>query len=60
MRRYLTTGGFLWVDDDFGIDVSFRREMKRVLPEATHPRAAVFPSDFSSASTISRRLAEDP
>ena len=33
MRRYLTTGGFLWVDDDFGISVSLRREMKRVLPE---------------------------
>ncbi len=34
MRRYLTTGGFLWVDDDFGINVSLRREMKRVFPEA--------------------------
>ena len=27
MRRYLTSGGFLWVDDDFGIAPSFRREM---------------------------------
>jgi hypothetical protein len=34
MRRYLRSGGFLWVDDDFGIDVSFRREMKRVFPDA--------------------------
>lgn len=34
LRRYLTTGGFLWVDDDFGIDPSFRREMKRVFPDA--------------------------
>jgi len=34
LRRYLSSGGFLWVDDDFGIDVSFRREMKRVLPDA--------------------------
>lgn len=34
LRRYLTTGGFLWVDDDFGISVSLRREMKRVFPEA--------------------------
>ena len=32
LRRYLTTGGFLWVDDDFGIDPSFRREMKRIFP----------------------------
>ena len=35
MRRYLTTGGFLWVDDDFGIEPSFRREMKRVFPSST-------------------------
>ena len=34
LRRYLTTGGFLWVDDDFGIDPSFRREMKRVFPDS--------------------------
>ncbi|MEO5617651.1 MAG: DUF4159 domain-containing protein [Candidatus Eisenbacteria bacterium] len=34
MRRYLTGGGFLWADDDFGMDVSFRREMKRVFPDS--------------------------
>lgn len=34
LRRYLTTGGFLWVDDDFGIDASLRRELKRVFPDA--------------------------
>jgi hypothetical protein len=34
MARYLTSGGFLWVDDDYGIDVSIRREMKRVFPDA--------------------------
>ena len=33
LRRYLDAGGFLWCDDDFGIADSFRREMKRVLPE---------------------------
>jgi hypothetical protein len=33
LRRYLGTGGFLWVDDDFGIDLSFRREMKRIFPD---------------------------
>jgi hypothetical protein len=33
LRRYLTTGGFLWVDDDFGIDPSMRREMRRIFPE---------------------------
>jgi hypothetical protein len=34
LRRYLATGGFLWVDDDFGIDPSFRRAMKQVFPES--------------------------
>jgi Domain of unknown function (DUF4159) len=34
MKQYLTSGGFLWVDDDFGIDESIRREMKRVFPDA--------------------------
>jgi Domain of unknown function (DUF4159) len=33
LRRYLDAGGFLWVDDDFGVDPSFRREMKRLYPE---------------------------
>ena len=32
LRRYLEGGGFLWCDDDYGIDPSFRREMERVLP----------------------------
>ena len=35
MHAYLTRGGFLWCDDDYGIDGSFRREMRRVLPEAS-------------------------
>jgi hypothetical protein len=33
LRRYLDAGGFLWVDDDFGIGPSLRREMKRVFPD---------------------------
>jgi hypothetical protein len=34
LRRWLDSGGFLWVDDDFGIAPSFRREMKRLYPDA--------------------------
>uniref|UniRef100_A0A832MLJ1 DUF4159 domain-containing protein n=1 Tax=Eiseniibacteriota bacterium TaxID=2212470 RepID=A0A832MLJ1_UNCEI len=34
LRRWLDAGGFLWVDDDFGIEPSFRREMKKVFPES--------------------------
>ncbi len=32
LRHFLETGGFLYVDDDYGLDESFRREMARVLP----------------------------
>jgi hypothetical protein len=35
LRRYLTTGGFLWVDDDFGMETSFRREIQRIFPDGT-------------------------
>ncbi len=34
LRTYLASGGFLWADDDYGMDKYFRREMKRVLPNA--------------------------
>ena len=33
LRMYLTAGGFLFADDDYGMDTSFRREMKKVFPE---------------------------
>ncbi len=33
LRRWLESGGFLYVDDDYGMDPSFRREMKRIFPE---------------------------
>jgi len=34
LRRWLDSGGFLWVDDDFGIAPSFRRGMKKLFPDA--------------------------
>ncbi len=33
LRRYLTSGGFLIADDNYGMDESFRREMARVFPD---------------------------
>ena len=33
LRKYLISGGFLHIDDNYGIDVSVRREMKKVFPE---------------------------
>ena len=32
LRFYLTSGGFLFADDDYGMDKSFREEIKKVLP----------------------------
>ncbi|MBX3009536.1 MAG: DUF4159 domain-containing protein [Melioribacteraceae bacterium] len=32
LRTYLVNGGFLYVDDDYGLDKAFRREIKKVFP----------------------------
>lgn len=33
LRWYLTHGGFLWADDNYGMDESLRRELRRILPD---------------------------
>ncbi|MEO0104277.1 MAG: DUF4159 domain-containing protein [candidate division WOR-3 bacterium] len=33
LRDYLLNGGFLYADDDYGMDTAFRREIKKVFPE---------------------------
>jgi len=33
IRKYLLRGGFLYVDDDYGMDEAFRREIKKVFPD---------------------------
>lgn len=54
LRAWMLRGGFLYADDDYGMDESFRREIKRVFPEyelleldATFPLFTCF-YDFSS------------
>ncbi|MCL2182642.1 MAG: DUF4159 domain-containing protein [Chitinispirillia bacterium] len=44
LRKFLIGGGFLWADDNYGMDKSFRREMAALFPEnpltpipSTHP-----------------------
>jgi hypothetical protein len=34
LRDYLQRGGFLWADDNYGMDRSFRREIAKVFPDA--------------------------
>lgn len=33
LKKYLESGGFLYIDDDYGMDKAIRREIKKVLPE---------------------------
>lgn len=33
LRSYLENGGFLYIDDDYGMDASIRKELKKVFPE---------------------------
>ncbi len=33
LREYLISGGFLYVDDDYGLDKYFRREIRKVFPD---------------------------
>lgn len=33
LRAYLDAGGFLWADDNYGMDPSFRRELRKVYPD---------------------------
>ena len=33
LRRYLIGGGFLWADDNYGLDRSFRQEIASLFPE---------------------------
>ena len=35
LREYLVNGGFLFIDDDFGLDPFIRREMKKVFPNSS-------------------------
>ncbi|MEO0115263.1 MAG: DUF4159 domain-containing protein [candidate division WOR-3 bacterium] len=34
LRNYLTNGGFLYADDDYGMDEPFRREIAKVFPNS--------------------------
>lgn len=33
LRTYLTNGGFVYADDDYGMDKYFRQELKRIFPD---------------------------
>ena len=33
LKKYIESGGFLYIDDDYGMDKAIRREIKKVFPE---------------------------
>lgn len=33
LRTYMENGGFIYVDDDYGLDKAFRRELKKIFPD---------------------------
>lgn len=33
LRSWIAAGGFLWADDNYGMDASFRREVKKLFPD---------------------------
>lgn len=33
LRKYVENGGFIYADDDYGMDEAFRREIKKSFPE---------------------------
>ncbi len=66
LRNYLLSGGFLYADDDYGMDQSFRREMERLFPEhplvqleADHPLFEAY-YDFSAVPRIHEHNLEEP
>ncbi|NQU84885.1 MAG: DUF4159 domain-containing protein [Mariniphaga sp.] len=56
LRLYLQGGGFLHVDDNYGLDEYFRREMKKVFPEKDlielPPNHPVFNQRFKFANGL--------
>ena len=50
LRLYLERGGFLFANDDYGLDTSLRRELKRVFPDKElvelPPSAEIFQTPF--------------
>ena len=67
LRAFLMAGGFLYADDDFGMDESFRREIKKVFPEKSwielppsHPLFSAFFSFPAGAPKIHKHYGGPP
>ena len=56
LRRYLEHGGFLHIDDNYGLDVAIRREMRKVFPDQEFVelpfRHAIYRAHYSFADGL--------
>jgi len=66
LRNYLSAGGFLYADDDYGMDDAFRKEIKKVFPNKElieipydHPLYHIF-YDFESLPKIHKHNGKPP
>ncbi len=66
LRKYFENGGFLYIDDDYGLNKAIRREMKKVFPERdfvelpfTHGIYNIM-YDFSSGPPKTHKHDENP
>lgn len=64
LQLYLTSGGFLYADDDYGMDQSFRQEIKKVFPDkklveipASHP---IFQQHFNFPNGLPKTHEHEP
>ena len=48
LRAYLENGGFLYIDDDYGLDKYIRQEMKKVFPNKEFKEVPINHGIFSS------------
>lgn len=56
LRAYLQNGGFLYIDDDYGLDASIRKEMKKVFPDKQFIELPFNHGIYSSHFTFSSGL----
>ncbi len=56
LRAYLQNGGFLYIDDDYGLDAFIRKEMKKVLPEQEFAEIPFSHGIYKSQFDFSRGL----
>ena len=59
LRTYLEAGGFLHIDDNYGLDQFVRMEMKKVFPELDFIVIALRSSYLSPTFRFSRRTSKD-